>query len=126
MAKSDALRHAEKLKFKRELRKNLTPAERVLWQELRGRKLVGTKWKRQDNVDRFIADFLCKEHRLIVEVDGGIHETQQEYDHLRTEIINVHGYRVIRFKNEEILEGLHNVLRIITAEISLNTNIPTT
>ncbi len=117
MGTSEALRHREKLKFKRDLRKNLTPAERVLWQELRNRKLLGTKWKRQDTIGQFIADFLCKEHKLIIEVDGGIHETQQEYDRLRTEIINVYGYRVIRFKNEEVLGELSNVSRRISEEI---------
>ncbi len=114
---SEALRHREKLKFKRDLRKNLTRAEHVLWQELRNRKLLGTKWKRQDTIGQFIADFLCKEHKLIVEVDGGVHETQQEYDQLRTDIINVYGYRVIRFKNEEVLEELSNVLQKISEEI---------
>lgn len=117
MGTSEALRHREKLKFKRDLRKNLTPAECVLWQELRNRKFIGTKWKRQDTIGQFIADFLCKEHRIIVEVDGGIHETQQEYDRLRTEIINVYGYRVIRFKNEEVLGELSTVLQRIAEEI---------
>ncbi len=123
MVKSEALRHVEKLHFKRDLRRNLTPAENILWQELRNRKLLGTKWRRQENIGQFIADFLCKEHKLIVEVDGGIHETQQEYDQLRTEIINAYEYRVIRFTNKEVLEELSKVLERISKEITLTPKI---
>ncbi len=104
-----------KLQLKRELRKNQTPAERVLWEALRNRKLNGMKWRRQANIDIFIADFLCPEHRLIIEVDGGIHDDQQERDSLRTEVIGDHDYTVIRFKNEEILHRLPDVLQRITA-----------
>ncbi len=91
----------------------MTPAEEILWNELRNRTLHGMKWRRQANIDAFIADFLCPEHMLILEVDGGIHETQQEYDALRSEIIAVHGYRVLRFKNEEIMNELPSVLQRI-------------
>jgi very-short-patch-repair endonuclease len=118
MDTKESLQHREKLKFKRALRRNLTPAEQVLWQELRGRKLLKSKWRRQENIGQFIADFLCKEHKLIVEVDGGIHELQREYDQLRTEIINVYGYRVIRFANKEILENAPLVLEKIAKELS--------
>lgn len=121
MNTSDALRHREELQFKRALRKNLTPAEQILWEELRGRKLLNTKWRRQENIGQFIADFLCKEYKLIVEVDGGIHELQHEYDQLRTTIINAHEYRVIRFKNEEILSDISGVLQKISNEIRNST-----
>ena len=118
MNTSNALRHREKLQFKRALRKNLTPAEQILWKELRCRKLLNTKWRRQENIGQFIADFLCKEYKLIVEVDGGIHTVQDEYDQLRTTIINAHEYRVIRFQNKEILNDVSNVLQRISEEIS--------
>ena len=118
MDTKESLQHRGKLKFKRALRQNLTPAERVLWQELRSRKLLNTKWRRQENIGQFIADFLCKEHKLIVEVDGGIHELQYEYDQRRTEIINVLGYRVLRFQNEEILGTISHVLKKISEEIT--------
>jgi very-short-patch-repair endonuclease len=106
-----------KLIFKRFLRKNMTEAEEVLWEALRKRKLSNTKWRRQASIDVFITDFLCPEHRLVVEVDGGIHETQKDYDTLRSSVIADHGYRVIRFRNEEILETLPRVLRDISAAI---------
>lgn len=104
-----------KLQFKRTLRKNQTPAESKLWHALRNRKLNNVKWRRQANIDRFIADFLCVEHRVIIELDGGIHDNQHEKDFLRTEVIGDHDYRVIRFKNEEILLELSKVLKQISA-----------
>lgn len=104
-----------KLQFKRALRRNQTPAESKLWQALRNRKLNGMKWRRQANIDKFIADFLCVEHRVIIELDGGIHDNQHEYDRLRTEVIGDHDYKVIRFKNEEIISGLSEVLQRILA-----------
>lgn len=104
-----------KLQLKRILRKQQTPAEAKLWEALRDRKLNGMKWRRQANIDIFIADFLCVEYRLIVEVDGGIHADQQERDCVRTEVIGDHDYKVIRFKNEEILQGLPDVLQRIKA-----------
>ncbi len=115
---NEAFHRLSTLKFKRELRQNLTPAERVLWEALRGRKLQNTKWKRQESIDQFIADFLCKEHKLIVEVDGGIHETQHEYDRFRTEVIRDYEYRVIRFGNEEIFKKLPSVLHRISEAIA--------
>jgi 5-methyltetrahydrofolate--homocysteine methyltransferase len=104
-----------KLELKRVLRKQQTPAEAKLWEALRNRKLNGMKWRRQANIDIFIADFLCVQHRLIVEVDGEIHDDQKERDCLRTKIIGDHNYKIIRFKNEEILQRLPDVLQRITA-----------
>ncbi|MDD5055919.1 MAG: endonuclease domain-containing protein [Candidatus Peribacteraceae bacterium] len=116
MSENEALYRLQKLRFKRTLRRLMTPAERVLWEALRNRKLLGLKWRRQANIGHFVADFLCAEHLLIVEVDGGIHESQEDYDRLRTEVINRHGYRVIRFRNEEVLFGLTAVLERIGLE----------
>ncbi len=102
----------------RQLRRNSTPAEQVLWQKLRNRKLMGTKFLRQhpifflyENQYRyFIPDFYCAEHRLVIEVDGKIHDQQKEYDAMRTAILNVKGISVVRFKNEEVLEDIEKVL----------------
>ncbi len=107
-----------KLQFKRMLRKNQTPAESVLWESLRNRKLQGTKWQRQANINVFIADFLCPEHRLIIEVDGEIHDSQHERDRLRTEVIGAYDYKVLRFKNDDVLQGLPIVLKRITEVIN--------
>lgn len=105
----------------RNLRKRQTKAEAVLWQALRNRKLGGKKFLRQqpiifqlDGFKRFfVADFYCHELKLVIEVDGGIHETQKEYDKLRTHIINALGIRVIRFKNDEVMQSLQSTLTTI-------------
>ena len=100
----------------KELRKKATPAERILWERLRGRQLGGFKFRRQAPMGRFIADFYCAERKLIVELDGGIHDFQLEADQLRTEEMKSFGYRVIRFKNEQVEKSIESVLNsILTA-----------
>ncbi|MBT3605014.1 MAG: endonuclease domain-containing protein [Candidatus Latescibacteria bacterium] len=101
----------------RELRKNLTPSEKVLWQSLRGRKCNGWKFRRQHPIGRFIVDFYCAEIRLIVEVDGGVHLERELYDAERTELLEKQGYRVIRFSNEEVFQNLDRVLMRIASSI---------
>lgn len=100
------------------LRKDSTKAERIIWNIVRNRNLVGKKFLRQhsllfknNNRTRFfVADFYCYEHKLIIELDGKIHERQQDYDELRTYIINQLGIRVVRFKNEEIENRTEEVI----------------
>jgi isoleucyl-tRNA synthetase len=93
-------------------RKNPTPAEDILWQQLRGKKLEGYKFRRQHQIGDFIVDFICLEKRLIVEVDGGYHNKSDaiEYDKLRTQFFSFYGYKVIRFKNEEVIGDIESVL----------------
>lgn len=94
----------------RSLRANATPAEKKFWQMVRNRKLAGYRFYRQhpiefklDGIQRFfVADFYCKECNLVVEIDGGIHECQKEYDTYRTFIIERLGMQVVRFTNDEI------------------------
>lgn len=90
-------------------RKKSTAAEDKLWQELRGRKLE-FKFRRQHPIDNFIADFICLQKNLIIEVDGGYHENTKEDDDARTSVLNNLGYRVIRFTNEEVLNNLQETL----------------
>ena len=110
----------------RDLRKNQTASENLLWQNLRNRKLNGFKFNRQfplvysRNFDGtslfFIADFYCHKKKLIIELEGKIHEFQKEYDKERDAILNDLGLRVIRIKNEEldelseVLEKIRNIL----------------
>jgi very-short-patch-repair endonuclease len=102
----------------RNLRKQSTPAEAVLWKHLRNRKLINRKFYRQfplffDMYGKetfFIADFFCFEDKFIIEVDGGYHERQKDYDALRTHIINMLGYEVIRFTNDEVEKNIKKVL----------------
>jgi very-short-patch-repair endonuclease len=98
----------------RYLRKNSTKAENIFWQAVRNRKINSKKFYRQYPISfeyygqqrHFIADFYCHECKLVVEIDGGIHEKQKDYDKLRTEIINKLGMTVIRFKNEDVENDL--------------------
>ena len=111
----------------RKLRNNQTPAEKDLWQELKQAKL-GKSFRRQypirfylDNRKRFfIADFFCKEAKLVIELDGKIHDDQKDYDQSRDYIINELGYQVLRFSNEDIFEHLEYVLKIIRAVFPKN------
>ena len=97
----------------RELRTNPTPAEDRLWQGLRRKHVGGVRFRRQHIFDRFIVDFYCPAARLVIEVDGEVHEQQQEYDALRTEFLESMGFRVIRFKNEDVFQNLDGVLEVV-------------
>jgi very-short-patch-repair endonuclease len=107
------------VKVAKELRKNMTEAEKILWQELRNRRLNNIKFRRQfplvfgDN--NFVADFYSAEKKLIIEIDGGIHGGQEikECDNYREDIIMLAGYQVLRFKNEEVVYSIKKVLKKI-------------
>jgi len=101
----------------RKLRLHLTPAEKLLWESLRKRQLNGLKFRCQHPVESFIVDFYCPQHRLVIEVDGGVHNQQVEYDTARTESLNLLGYRVIRFGNREVISNLSQVLQQIATSI---------
>ena len=98
--------------FGRELRQELTEAEKLLWEELRNRKLNGLKFRRQHPLDKFIVDFYCNEKKLVVELDGGVHDEKinKEYDEARTAMLAGLNVIVLRFKNEEVIYGIKNVL----------------
>jgi leucyl-tRNA synthetase len=100
----------------RENRKNPTEAEDQLWQAVRNSAL-GFRFRRQHAISRFIVDFVCIEKRLVVEVDGEIHQQQQREDQERTEILNSEGFHVIRFSNDEVLNQLSSVLEKIKATL---------
>jgi very-short-patch-repair endonuclease len=94
----------------------MTPAEERLWNSLRDRRLRGLKFRAQHALDRFVLDFYCASARLVVEVDGAVHDQQVERDNARTAALEAHGLRVVRFRNEEIMTNLQGVLlRIIEA-----------
>jgi len=107
-------------KISRNLRNNQTKAEKLLWYYLKDKK-TGFKFRRQypiiymiDNINKFfVADFACTEKKLIIEVDGKIHEKQKIRDEIRDSIICSKGYAVIRFDNEDVLENTENVLAAI-------------
>lgn len=102
----------------RNLRCNSTSAEKLFWKTVRNRNIKSYKFNRQypivfeiDDVRRFfVADFYCHQLRLVIEIDGGIHETQKDYDELRTTIINILGVNVFRFSNIEVLNEINVVV----------------
>jgi len=97
----------------RQFRKEPTTSEGVLWQALRGRKLEGRKFRRQQPIGAFIVDFFCGAERLIVEVDGGIHESQQEADQQRQELLESLGLRVVRVSSELVETNLDEALAVV-------------
>lgn len=97
----------------RSMRHDSQYCERILWSELRDRKLNGLKFKRQHLIARYIADFVCVEKKLIVELDGGIHKLKQRSDTIRDAALQMLGYRVLRIANEDLMRDLPVVLRTI-------------
>ena len=97
----------------------MTDAEQLLWRHLRDRQQAGAKFRRQEPIGRYFADFCCVEHKLIIEVDGGQHDDgrQIEYDRRRTAELRRRGYRVLRFWNTEVLGELMGVLETIAEEL---------
>jgi very-short-patch-repair endonuclease len=104
-----------KVEYSRKLRSEMTEAEAVLWKHLRNRKLEGFKFRRQQIVEGFIVDFFCEEAKLVVEVDGGVHDTeeQKKIDEHRREVFKIRGLVEIRFKNVVIVETIESVLKSI-------------
>jgi very-short-patch-repair endonuclease len=105
--------------YARELRQVSTAAEKLLWAELRNRKLNRLKFRRQHPIDKFIADFYCNEKKLVVELDGSIHaeEINKEYDEARSSMLAQLNIHVLRFTNGEVMNDMASVLKRIS-EIS--------
>ena len=100
----------------RGLRCNSTPPEQRLWSVLRGRRLAGLKFRRQEAIGPYFADFCCRERKLIVEVDGTSHEDKLQRDAQREAFLADQGYRVLRVTNQEVSEDLEAVARYIARE----------
>ncbi|MSP79168.1 MAG: endonuclease domain-containing protein [Dehalococcoidia bacterium] len=97
----------------RSLRRNLTPAERSLWNHLKARQASGFKFRRQEPIGDYIADFVYFEAEPVIEVDGGQHSEQTDYDAARSEWLGSQGFRVLRFWNNEVLQNLEGVQSVI-------------
>jgi very-short-patch-repair endonuclease len=97
----------------RQLRREMTQAERVLWSELRGHRLAGLRFRRQQLIGGYIADFYCHEAALVIEVDGPVHKDQSDSDSVRDKAIVEYGIQVIRFSNDEVMQNLSAVLTTI-------------
>jgi len=106
---------SEKKAFAKYLRKNKTPAEAALWGVLRTRKLDGYRWHCSHPMLGWIVDFWCPALKLVIEVDGGYHNTydQQRVDSVKSKSIEDFGFRIIRFTNDEILSDMESVKKVI-------------
>jgi very-short-patch-repair endonuclease len=100
----------------RRLRLNSTDAERHPWNQLRSRALEGCKFVRQEPIGTYVVDFVCREHRLIIEVDGGQH-ADNEKDRIRDQWLTEHNYRVLRFWNNDVLGNMDGVLEVIATAL---------
>lgn len=99
------------------LRSNQTEAEARLWYHLRAHRFLGLKFKRQKPVGRYIADFVCCERRLIIELDGGQHSEEVTYDQRRDAWLRSRGYTVLRFWNNDVMQQLEGVLEQIRCAV---------
>ena len=102
------------------LRRKMTPCEKALWQRLKTKKMAGLKFRRQHPIRFYIADFYCHEARLVIEVDGPIHDSigRREHDQQRDGVMEDFGIMILRFSNEEIRYHLQKVLKKIE-EVSI-------
>ncbi len=93
-----------------DLRKNPTHAEIILWGYLRARQMLGLKFRRQHPLGPFIVDFICLSKKVVVEMDGPIHDERKAYDQKRDMWLKMQGFTVIRFRNEELIDNPKDVL----------------
>ncbi len=106
---------SEQQDFARQLRRQSTKPEDILWELVRNRRLEGLKFRRQAPLLAYTVDFLCFERKLIVEIDGRQHAADRDYDAARTAEIERHGFVLIRFRNEEVLGDRDHVVARIRA-----------
>jgi very-short-patch-repair endonuclease len=106
---------SETLKRAQQLRREMTPAERILWDRLRANRLGGWHFRRQQIISGFIVDFYCHQADLVIEVDGGVHAFQPAADAQREAVLQARGLRILRFTNDQVLKQLPTVLQRIQA-----------
>ena len=108
----------EKVERSRELRRDMTPAEKCFWDRVRNRRLDNLKFRRQQIIDGFIVDFFCDEKNLVVEIDGSVHdeEDQKIRDAAREEVLKQRGLVILRVRNEDVLENFETVAERIRGE----------
>ena len=116
--------HPDKLAFAKQLRREMTPAERRLWMALRRNALDGFHFRRQQVIDGYIADFYCDAAKLAIELDGGVHQEQWQYDESRDTAISQLGIRVLRISNSAMLDVEAVIEHIQEALITPNNLTP--
>lgn len=101
----------------REMRQSPTDAEALLWTRLRKRNLAGFKFRHQHIIQTYIVDFYCPAAKLVIEIDGSIHNQQREYDNERDADLRAMGYKILRFSNENVLNNISGVLAKINTTL---------
>lgn len=101
--------------LRRKLRRHMTPAETILWTQIRRKQLSGYQFKRQYSIDRYIVDFYCPQLKLVIEVDGDSHcsEWARRHDAAREKEIAAHGIKILRFTNNDVYSNLKGVVEAI-------------
>ena len=103
----------ERRQFARQLRRRSTEPEEILWSLLRNRQFDGVKFRRQVPLLGYIVDFICTDRKLVIEIDGRQHRWEADYDAARTEEIERHGFKVIRFNNVQVIGDRDGVIAAI-------------
>ena len=119
--------HADNKLLARELRKNMTQAEQLLWRRLQRKQVLGVTFYRQKPLAGYIADFYCAVAMLVIELDGSQHYAPdaQQYDAVRTQTLEAMGLRVLRFDNQQVFQELEAVMQVIFAEVEARKFHPT-
>jgi very-short-patch-repair endonuclease len=104
----------------RALRRQMTEAEKVMWNKLRDRRLDGVKFKRQKPIAGYIVDFVALDLKLVVEIDGGQHAERVVQDAARTKVLVESGYHVVRFWNHDVLGNIEGVLEALIQELNIS------
>ncbi|WP_262027503.1 endonuclease domain-containing protein [Microvirga sp. Mcv34] len=109
----------------RHLRRRQTSAEALIWQALRNRKLARWKFRRQHPIERFTVDFVCLDAKLVIEVDGATHSTEEEgrKDQERSRCLEAYGFQVVRISNSDIYDNLQGVMETILAELDRRVHV---
>jgi very-short-patch-repair endonuclease len=105
------------IQLARKMRADMTETEKILWAKLSSKKIDGLRFRKQYPIGRYITDFYCHSLKLVVEIDGGIHSAQKEYDKNRDEYLSALGFTILRFTDEQIKENIADVLAIIRNNI---------
>ena len=103
----------------RSLRSAMTDVERMLWQAIRGKQLNSHRFRRQHPIGNYIVDFACLEQKIVIELDGGQHQEQFEYDEQRSIFLQAHGWQVLRFWNNDVLNNIDGVLSVIAENLTV-------
>ncbi len=117
------MRDPRLLDFAQSMRREMTEPEKRLWYQLRAKRFEGTKFRRQNVVGNYIADFYSRSSMLIIEIDGDSHGLQRDYDNVRKEYLENLGFAVIRFTNSDVMTNIEGVLSMIA--LRLTSPLPT-